>query len=91
MKHERFWRQSYDPGLTDLDPKEWETSYVDAVKETFQTYPNNTAFAFMGVEISFAEFNRYTNCFAHMLISHGFQKGDVVGINLPNIPEYVIV
>ncbi|OQC23272.1 MAG: Long-chain-fatty-acid--CoA ligase [Deltaproteobacteria bacterium ADurb.Bin072] len=25
-----------------------------------------------------------------MLLSHGFQKGDVVGINLPNIPEYVI-
>jgi long-chain acyl-CoA synthetase len=90
MKHEHFWRKSYDHGLSDLEPSEWETSYVDAVKETFQTYPNNKALAFMGVEISFAELDRYTNRFADMLISHGLQKGDVVGINLPNIPEYVI-
>jgi long-chain acyl-CoA synthetase len=90
MKHEHFWQKSYDHGLTDLEPKEWETSYVDAVKDTFQRYPDNTAFAFMGVEISFAELDRYTNQFADMLISNGFQKGDVVGINLPNIPEYII-
>lgn len=90
MKQEQFWRKSYDHGLTDLDPVEWETSYVDAVRGTFETYPDNSAFAFMGVEVSFAELDRYTNRFANMLLSHGFQKGDVVGINLPNIPEYVI-
>lgn len=90
MKHEQFWRKSYDQGLTDLDPGEWETSYVDAVRNTFETYPDNTALAFMGVKISFAELDRYTNRFANMLISQGFKKGDVVGINLPNIPEYVI-
>ncbi|HPJ93320.1 MAG TPA: AMP-binding protein [Deltaproteobacteria bacterium] len=90
MKQEQFWRKSYDHGLTDLDPVEWETSYVDAVRQTFETYPDNTALAFMGVEISFAELDHYTNRFANMLLSHGFQKGDVVGINLPNIPEYVI-
>lgn len=90
MKQEQFWRKSYDHGLTDLDPVEWETSYIDAVRGTFETYPDNSAFAFMGVEVSFAELDRYTNRFANMLLSHGFQKGDVVGINLPNIPEYVI-
>ena len=90
MKHEEFWRTSYDQGLTDLDPVEWETSYVDAVKETFEKYPNQAAFAFMGVEVKFAELDRYANRFASMLLSHGFKKGDVVGINLPNIPEYII-
>ena len=90
MEHERFWRKSYDPGLTDLDPAVWETSYVDAVKETFKTYPQQTALAFMGVEITFAELDRYSTRFANMLLGQGFRKGDVVGINLPNIPEYVI-
>ena len=90
MKQEQFWRKSYDHGLTDLDPVEWETSYVDAVRKTFEAYPDNSAFAFMGVAVSFAELDRYTNRFANMLLSHGFKKGDVVGINLPNIPEYII-
>ncbi|MHB9096604.1 MAG: AMP-binding protein [Syntrophales bacterium] len=90
MEHERFWRKSYDPGLTDLDPAVWETSYVDAVRETFKTYPQQTALAFMGVEITFAELDRYATRFANMLLGQGFRKGDVVGINLPNIPEYVI-
>ncbi|MHB8909482.1 MAG: AMP-binding protein [Syntrophales bacterium] len=90
MEHEQFWRKSYDPGLADLDPAVWETSYVDAVKETFKTYPQQTALAFMGVEITFAELDRCATRFANMLLGQGFRKGDVVGINLPNIPEYVI-
>ena len=90
MEHEQFWRKSYDPGLTDLDPAVWETSYVDAVRETFKAYPQQTALAFMGVEITFAELDRYSTRFANMLLRQGFRKGDVVGINLPNIPEYVI-
>ncbi|MDP1990663.1 MAG: AMP-binding protein [Syntrophales bacterium] len=90
MEHEQFWRKSYDPGLTDLDPAVWEMSYVDAVKETFKKYPQQTALAFMGVEITFAELDRYSTRFANMLLGQGFRKGDVMGINLPNIPEYVI-
>ena len=87
---DRFWTKSYDQGLSDLDPNLFEISYVDAVKPTFQNFPDKTAFAFMGVEVSFAELDRYANKMASMLIASGLQKGDVVGINLPNIPEYII-
>ena len=87
---DRFWTKSYDQGLSDLDPELFEISYVDAVKPTFQNFPDKTAFAFMGVEVSFAELDRYANKFASMLVASGLQKGDVVGINLPNIPEYII-
>ena len=90
MSHKQFWRLSYDTGLTDLDPKEWETSYVDAIRETFEKFPNQLAFAFMGVKVKLKEFDQYANRFANMLIAHGLKKGDVVGINLPNIPEYLI-
>ncbi|ACL02839.1 AMP-dependent CoA ligase/synthetase [Desulfatibacillum aliphaticivorans] len=87
---EQFWRKSYDPGMEDLDPSAWETNYVDAVKPVFERFPNKTAFAFMGVEITFAELDLYSNRFANMLLDSGLKKGDVVGINLPNIPEYAI-
>ena len=90
MKNEQFWRLSYDAGLVDIDPKEWEISYVDAIKETFEKFPQQVAFTFMGRKVKLAELDQYANCFANMLIAHGFKKGDVVGINLPNIPEYII-
>jgi long-chain acyl-CoA synthetase len=87
---DRFWTKSYDPGVTDLDPAQWETSYVEIVKPVFKKFPDKAAIAFMGVEVTFAELDRYANRFAHFLIASGLKKGDVVGINLPNIPEYVI-
>ncbi|MBN2177912.1 MAG: AMP-binding protein [Deltaproteobacteria bacterium] len=87
---DRFWTKSYDPGVTDLDPAQWETSYVEIVKPVFKKYPDKAAFVFMGVEVTFEDLDRYANRFAHFLLASGLKKGDVVGINLPNIPEYVI-
>jgi long-chain acyl-CoA synthetase len=90
MEKKQFWRKSYDPGLEDVDPKRWETSYVDVIRPAFEKFPNKTAFSYFGVEVTFAELDIYSNRFADMLIKNGLKKGDVVGINLPNIPEYVI-
>jgi len=90
MEKEQFWRKSYDPGLVDVDPSKWETSYVDLIRPSFQKYHNKAAFTFFGVEVTFASLDNYANKFADMLIKNGLKKGDVVGINLPNIPEYVI-
>lgn len=87
---EKLWKRSWDPGLTDVDPQRFETSYVEVVRRAFEEQPQKTALAFMGVQITFADLDRYSNRFAHMLLAQGFEKGDVVGINLPNIPEYVI-
>ncbi|MBI5844725.1 MAG: AMP-binding protein [Deltaproteobacteria bacterium] len=87
---ERIWRKSYDPGLTDLDPSEWENDYVSITNPTFQRFGKKAALCYMDVEITFEELDRYANRFANMLIASGLKKGDVVGINLPNIPEYVI-
>jgi len=86
----RFWMKSYDPGITDLDPAQWETNYIEIVQPVFKKFPDKAAFVFMGVEVTFAELDQYANRFAHFLIASGLKKGDVVGINLPNIPEYVI-
>ncbi|MBN2298566.1 MAG: AMP-binding protein, partial [Deltaproteobacteria bacterium] len=85
-----IWKKSYDPGLKDLNPQEWEKNLPEVCQRSFKEFPEKVALAFMGVHISFAKLDRYANRFANMLIHHGFKKGDVVGINLPNIPEYVI-
>jgi len=85
----RFWRKSWDNGLKDLDPSLWETSYSDAVRDIFEKFPEKMALAYQGLEIPYKDVDTYSNQFANMLIENGFKKGDVVGINLPNIPEYV--
>jgi len=86
----RFWKKNWDPGVEDLDPKEFETTYPEMIKDTFKDYPNKMALEYLGVEITFKEIDEYSNQFANMLINNGFRKGDVVGINLPNSPQYVI-
>jgi long-chain acyl-CoA synthetase len=86
----RFWRESWDKGLTDLDPNTWEISYTDAIRDTFDSLSDKMALTYQGLEITFGQLDEFSNQFANMLINNGFQKGDVVGINLPNIPEYPI-
>lgn len=90
MYAERFWKKYWDEGLEDLKPEEYETTYVAMIKKTFEEAGDKTALSYLGVEISFRELDKDANQFANMLIDEGFEKGDIVGINLPNLPEYVI-
>jgi long-chain acyl-CoA synthetase len=90
MYAERFWKKNWDEGLEDLKPEEYETTYVEMIKRVFEEAADKTALSYLGVEISFGELDKYGNQFANMLIDNGFAKGDIVGINLPNLPEYVI-
>ncbi|MFX1503471.1 MAG: AMP-binding protein [Promethearchaeota archaeon] len=85
----RFWKANWDPGIEDLEPKEFDTTYPEILREIFDKYPNNMALAFQGLEISFKELDSHSNQFANMLIENDFKEGDIVGINLPNTPEYV--
>ena len=85
----RFWKKNWDTGVADIDPKEFEITYPGFMRDIFDKYPDVMALAFQGLEISFREVDKRSNQFANMLIENGFKKGDAVGINLANIPEYV--
>ena len=85
----RFWRKNWDSGIKDIAPEEFETTYPEMIRPTLEKFSDKMALAYQGLEISFGELDKYSNQFANMLIENGFQKGDVVGINLANIPEYV--
>jgi len=87
---DRFWKKSWDDGLEDLDPKLWDTTIPDVFRDTFDNYGNEIAYSFQNKETTYEELDKLSNSFAKMLIENGFEKGDIVGINLPNIPEYLI-
>jgi long-chain acyl-CoA synthetase len=86
----RFWKDKYDKGIGDLDPKEFDFSFTEITRKTFEELPEKLALAFYGTEITYGELDKLSNEFAHMLIENGMKKGDVLGINTANIPEYII-
>ena len=86
----RFWKKNWDNYVTDLKPEDYETTITDMIKPTFKDFPNAMALEYFGLEMTFAELDKYSNQFANMLRNNGFKKGDIVGINLPNTPQYVI-
>lgn len=90
MYAERFWKKKWDEGVEDLKPEEFGTTYVEMIKRAFKEVPDKTALGYLGIDITFSELDKYANQFAGMLMENGFKKGDIVGINLPNVPEYVI-
>ena len=52
--------------------------------------PEAAALQYFDREINYRELDEAVNRFANALVSLGVRKGDVVGIHLPNIPQYVI-
>ncbi len=86
----RFWKDKYDKGIADLNPKEFQFSFTEIARRTFEELPEKLALAFYGTEITYGELDKLSNEFAHMLIENGMKKGDVLGINIANIPEYII-
>lgn len=87
---ERFWKKNWDPGLEDVEPKDFETTYVEMIRDSLLNNPSKPAMHYLGIAITYGELEKYSNQFANMLIENGFKKGDVVGINLPNTPQYLI-
>lgn len=53
-------------------------------------YPDKAALTFFGREMTFLELRLTAMQFANALTNLGVQKGDRVGIHLPNCPQYLV-
>ena len=87
---DKIWKKSWDSHVKDLDPKEFEMTYPQAIRQTMEEFPEKMAFDYLGVIFTYKDLDEASNQFANMLIENGFKTGDVVGINLPNMPEYLM-
>lgn len=86
----KIWKKSWDPHVKDLDPSEFDKTFLNHMESVFKDFPDKMVFSYLGVEFTYKELDDYSNQFANLLKDEGFKKGDVVGINLPNTPEYII-
>jgi long-chain acyl-CoA synthetase len=53
-------------------------------------YPDKAALIYFGSEMTFYELRQESRRFANALAGLGIQKGDRVGLHLPNCPQYMI-
>lgn len=89
MTFDRIWHRHYPPGV----PKEVEFEQItlpEALSRSAGRFPENTALNLMGRAVSYRELESLVNRFARALKDLGIDRGDRVGIILPNIPQAVI-
>jgi long-chain acyl-CoA synthetase len=83
------WLKFYDPHVPErLDyPKKL---YPELFREAVVKDPDRVAVHYAGTPFTFAELDRMSNRLANFLKAMHIQPGEVVGVNLPNVPAYYI-
>ena len=67
-----------------------ERSLAQIIEAHAREAPQAPCLEYLGVSINYAALDRWANRFAHVLKDKGVTQGDVIGIHLPNTPQYVI-
>jgi acyl-CoA synthetase (AMP-forming)/AMP-acid ligase II len=86
---DRPWLADYDEG-TPHDVAVPEGSLLRRLLDVAEKFPDNPAIHFLGRTFTYADLMRMADRFALTLKDAGLKPGAVVGINLPNIPQYLI-
>jgi long-chain acyl-CoA synthetase len=84
------WLKFYDEGVPAAIDEYPDMSYAEAVREAFEALPERVALHYMGNDITFSEFDVFSNQFAHFLVKNACSAGDTVGVHLLNVPAAFI-
>ncbi|MBU3917038.1 AMP-binding protein [bacterium] len=83
------WLKWYDKHVTAEIPVR-EITFRDLLEKGLYADQEKIAFYFFGKACTYRQLNDLSDRFARFLVDEGCVKGDVVGIHLPNIPQYMI-
>jgi len=86
---DRHWHKSYVPGVPRTIDFE-RTTVSEALTRTASRFPKHVAFNYLGMDITYSEFEKMVNRFARALMDIGVSPGDKVAVCLPNIPQAFI-
>jgi len=88
MEH-KPWLKRYDEGVPkNIDYPKVPLFYF--LEESARQYPNRACTIFKGATISYQEMDAITNRLAAGLADLGVEKGDRVGIFIPNTPQFLM-
>ncbi len=86
---ERPWLRRYDPGV----PQTIDYPAVplfQLLADSASKYPNTPCTIFKGAEITYREMDELTDRLAAGLAELGVNKGDRIGLFMPNTPQFVM-
>lgn len=83
------WLKSYDHDVN-AEINIPDISLKDYFLNSFIKYQDRAACHYLGVTMTFKELIEQSGRFAAFLKAKGLGKGDVVAVNLPNTPQYLI-
>ena len=86
---DRIWLKSYDSWVP-ADISIPDITYLELLERAFDEFPTKTACRFLETSLNFHDLDRYSRSFASFLWQSGYRPGDVVAINLPNTPQFLI-
>jgi len=87
----RPWHAVYQAcGINPVLPPPEDKSVADYVETHAKALGGQAAIEYLGVTITYAQLDKLANRLANRLAKLGVQQGDVVGIHLPNTPQYLI-
>jgi long-chain acyl-CoA synthetase len=84
------WLKHYDAGVPHTLAPHPDKTLHSFLEETAARYPDKTCTIFKGRVVTYREMNDLTDRMAAALAGLGIQKGDRVGIFIPNTPQFVI-
>lgn len=87
---ERVWHRSYpDEVPPSLDPYP-EHSLYRILEDAADAFGDRPAIAFLGSQLTYSELHQHVVRLAASLAALGVERGDRVGLILPNCPQFVI-
>ncbi|HYH28215.1 MAG TPA: AMP-binding protein, partial [Actinomycetota bacterium] len=87
---ERPWLDHYPPEVPKTLEPYPDRSVFSLLEESVSQYGERPALAFFGKRLTYSELMSEVEQLSRALAARGVQKGDRVGLLLPNCPQYVI-
>ena len=85
----RIWLKNYDPGVGP-EVEIYGQSLAQIFEESGSRYADRPALNYLGIQLSYRELMGWADRFARGLAEKGLGKGDVIALNMPNIPQHII-
>jgi long-chain acyl-CoA synthetase len=87
----RPWYATYkECAINPVLPDIAEKSLADYIENHVRQFAAKPAIEYLGITISYGELDTQANRMANLLQGLGVKKGDVIGMHLPNTPQYLI-
>ncbi|MFX1378854.1 MAG: AMP-binding protein [Promethearchaeota archaeon] len=87
---QKRWFKKWWPEGVPLNYKFEEKTINELLDEQVDKYKDERFIWFLDTWITYKQFHNYVKSFATALSNLGIKKGDVIGIFLPNCPQYIV-